>query len=342
MKNRIPKNISKDQQLKELKAIQELKFFENNHFLDARLFCSWLARALDLDGFYIQSPDGLFQLLVKYLTKENVAEGKVREDYIKATFRDEDLDFASHIYPDYYALYIHISLFPIFAHDFIATVGEEVLNIKPLDKAPIYSYWLTRDDIYTCEYFSALFRNFTEIAFPFMKKGLMAFHLQRNDINCSEDLSEIIKAKEERHCAIKMRVDKAIEHEFYLEAIALQESLISDRLSFILYSENQEPKSRSFRELIRDCSKYLSKTLETNINEWRKNRNLTIHELVRSSPLDEQITLEELDVVVKKTALTGVLLVEDLDVVFNDFFMTEKNFYYFRLSNEEQDDTVVH
>lgn len=83
------------------------------------------------------------------------------------------------------------------------------------------------------------------------------------------------------------RIKQAIDNGYYLEAITLIESLISDRLesrvSFIL---KEDYSFRTLGELIPKIVKYepnndLKILVTTELNEWRMQRNKALHQMVK-------------------------------------------------------------
>lgn len=96
------------------------------------------------------------------------------------------------------------------------------------------------------------------------------------------------------------KIDEAIEHRFPLEAIAIEESIISDRLR--AYAEHvnhvfaKKQKFVSFDALIRAFLEELQerklfegeyKELYEAINKWRKDRNAILHGIVKTEKAGE-------------------------------------------------------
>ncbi|PZO44114.1 MAG: hypothetical protein DCF19_02590 [Pseudanabaena frigida] len=96
------------------------------------------------------------------------------------------------------------------------------------------------------------------------------------------------------------RIKLAQENHFFLEAITIQESIISDRLiSFLSRPESSNPlyKKRngqfpSFYEIIEHWRSEFSDVIQSGsypdlieaVNQWRKTRNEAIHAIVKSDP----------------------------------------------------------
>lgn len=96
-------------------------------------------------------------------------------------------------------------------------------------------------------------------------------------------------------------IDEAIRNHFYIEAIALEESIISDRLNSILGKLGMRPhpeKEASFgglTTLVKEKAEHLGALIErlakadlspARLDEWRIHRNQFVHEMVHGmSPL---------------------------------------------------------
>lgn len=85
------------------------------------------------------------------------------------------------------------------------------------------------------------------------------------------------------------RIASALKHGFPLEAIAIEESIIADRIfSYLTYKkENIDIKKTGFGHLI-DKASALSDDFKLNIysqiDQWRKSRNAMLHGIVKSVP----------------------------------------------------------
>jgi len=102
------------------------------------------------------------------------------------------------------------------------------------------------------------------------------------------------------------KISKAIENGFYLEAITLEESIISDRLEAYLFRLTKENKYdfKPLGELL-IATKKLSQSNEViklceEIDVWRDQRNKMLHEFVK---IEVEIEIEE---IIKKSELAAL------------------------------------
>jgi hypothetical protein len=120
------------------------------------------------------------------------------------------------------------------------------------------------------------------------------------------------------------RINNAIEHRYPLEAIALIESMIADRLEARLACLfKQDPDKRKFSTLgkLTDelCGKKSkdsdeAKAVYENVAKWANRRNEALHQMVKlaeGDAKDWQMKIEE----AQATAAAGLLLFRELDAV---------------------------
>lgn len=111
------------------------------------------------------------------------------------------------------------------------------------------------------------------------------------------------------------KMNNAIKLGFYLEAITIQESIISDRLlSFVIgknivrISENELHKSEvNFSNLLKKTKDFMSeyKTLPDELELFRKDRNTCVHLLVKSFPGKPTIDVLNFNSLARETSVKG-------------------------------------
>ncbi|MDE1236325.1 hypothetical protein [Vibrio aestuarianus] len=98
--------------------------------------------------------------------------------------------------------------------------------------------------------------------------------------------------------------------------------------------KGQKAGTKNFAKLIELCDEFLPKNLKRDVDAWRKERNRSIHNLVRSSPIEKMIDLEELDLLSVYTAKRGLKLLDDVNIWFEEFILSEMNPFCLRLQEE--------
>ncbi|HCE3702307.1 TPA: hypothetical protein NG682_000995 [Vibrio parahaemolyticus] len=320
--------ISLEEQQAQLESRKHYTFFKDG-YVDGYSFAFWLFESLWLDGFDVKNPVDLLNSLCLFIDDEHIEQKKVVETHIN------DMNPEAYaMYPQGKTILFHCTFFLKVIHDYINHIGQEVIQIPRTEKDILYSWWLKREHIYTFTYLDTFMKQFTEIldTMPFFRTMVIDLHISRHHIPNDElsAYSTIVK-KEERFKNIGLRIHNSLDQEFYLEAIALEESCISDRLSLALYIKGQKAGTKSFAKLIELCNEYLPSDLKRNVDMWRRERNRAIHNLVRSSPLEEMIDLDELDLLSMKTAKDGAKLLEQVNLWFEDFVIAVMNPFHLHL-----------
>jgi hypothetical protein len=110
------------------------------------------------------------------------------------------------------------------------------------------------------------------------------------------------------------RINEAIKAKFFIEAVMIEESLISDRILSVLVknnclSEKELNKLPQFASLI-ERTKSLPSPFESasELHEWREKRNKITHAIAKSLPGQPTITTKEFTKLARETAKTGLVL----------------------------------
>ncbi len=127
-------------------------------------------------------------------------------------------------------------------------------------------------------------------------------------------------AKADSYREAKARIKAAKEHHFYIEATAIIESIISDRiLSFLHGAHNFPLKNRqgwdhslhNLTDAVRGHEELLSDEGESVwdlIDTWRRQRNKIVHNLVRSDPGTPTLPVDEFLDMTRVSCETGEVL----------------------------------
>ncbi len=122
------------------------------------------------------------------------------------------------------------------------------------------------------------------------------------------------------------RMKNAYNQGFYLEAITIQESIISDRLLSYLVGKKlfkiTEVKVSSNEASLFKLIKALGVThiLYDELDKWRDNRNKCVHSIAKSYPGQPTMSVEVFLEMAKETAEKGISLVRKV----NQWHKTEK------------------
>lgn len=117
------------------------------------------------------------------------------------------------------------------------------------------------------------------------------------------------------------KIDLAIESGFYLEAITIEESIISDRLiSYLQLNGKTDDFSRiGLYQIIKKVEKVpgqysikLSENFLVTLDDWRDKRNTCIHQLVKSDKGEPTIEVDKFIDAAKETADEGRILARQI------------------------------
>ncbi|MDO6642104.1 hypothetical protein Q4557_19310 [Shewanella sp. 5_MG-2023] len=316
--------ISLEEQQSLLDEMKKFQFFKDG-YVDGYYFAYGLAQSLWLDGLELEYARKLVDLMLSFVDEQQIKSKIVFE----APIDDISLE-AKRVYPEGQTVLFHCTYF-LNIHQIISAIGDEVLNIPRTDEK-LYSWWIKQEYIYTCAYFDTFFREFTKLLNSTKGYQSLIVNLQLSRHISDEDFSaySTLVNKEERFEEIKKRINVALNQNFNLEAIALQESCLSDRLSLVMYIKGKKAGTKSFAKLIQQSRDFMPIELNNDIDSWRNARNKSIHNLVRSSPLDELVELDKLDELSSVTAKDGVKLLAKVDNWFKEFVLYELNPFNFR------------
>lgn len=105
------------------------------------------------------------------------------------------------------------------------------------------------------------------------------------------------------------RVEEAVERGFYLEAVAIAESLISDRLISACRKTGQLPKRPTLSELIDAAACLIPPIPKTEeFHRWREDRNHVLHGMVKSHKISPLLAPPDFLELSEKTAINGIKL----------------------------------
>ena len=122
------------------------------------------------------------------------------------------------------------------------------------------------------------------------------------------------------------RIKLAQKQGFYLEAVTIEESILSDRmLSYLIKTRSQSLKAnvvKSFGLTLQTWSKLIADSDSSNegevdlcnlIDEWRQMRNETVHGMVKSTVGHKEDHIDDFLSAAKKAAAEGEALARKLD-----------------------------
>lgn len=296
-------------------------------FIDGRLdfyrFCVMFSECLTIDKkITVNNPNVIAQLLLEMISESPESATWVSKKYEKQIPKE-----SYHIYPNGELILIHVSAWVMHIHQFIWELGQSILEVEPTENEKYFAYWLTSKDVFTHAFLNKLFAEIRELTKSVDTSGSLKAQLQNMSLTKDMELSitDNLMGKDDISSIAVERISKAISDSYFLEAITLQESIISDRLALFLHHKGNKPDSKSLNKLITSVQKHHKHELFGKIDIWRRQRNKAIHGLVRSSPFDNPIGLNTFDKLAKDTAIEGEKLVMEIVQWFDEYVYERLN-----------------
>jgi hypothetical protein len=299
--------------------------FFNKGRLDFYRFFVVFAQCLTKDKkMTVNDPNVIAELFIEISSKSPEIASWVSKRYEKSIPKE-----SYHIYPNGEYMLIHVSAFVAHIHQFIWELGHSVLEVEPTDNERYFAYWLTSKDVFTHTFLDNLFTEIRVLTKAVDTSGSLKAQLQNMSLTKDMELgiTDNLMGKDDISGIAVERISKAIADSYFLEAITLQESIISDRLALFLHHQGNKPDSKSLSKLITSVQKHHKNDLFGKIDTWRGQRNKAIHGLVRSSPFDNPIGLNAFDKLAKETAIEGEKLVMEIVQWFDEYVYEKLNVF---------------
>jgi hypothetical protein len=283
--------------------------------LDLEAFCVNLSTCFNCDGVLDQSPQPreIFDLLI------DILETKATEKEMSLWVQRQNLiDWSpevAQVYPDGYRTYIHVAGLIHAAYTWIYHIGHSLMGISKPELPQKYFEWIPREWVFVHAFINGFHIKFSEFQKEIDmssvgEKGYSLFEALHKSISNDfsfEEASQEIKERDLAHRETIKRIEIAIESGFNLEAITLQECLISNCLFNYLESLGIKAKGFSFQKLLKKSKGCFndSSDLFNEVDSWRVKRNNAIHGFVESTLGSFSESQEKFNLFARGTALEG-------------------------------------
>lgn len=338
-------NQKEQQQLKQqfLDFIKSYEFINKQGRLDLELFSYYLMLCFHADGIRELAPDPrrVCLLLIELIESTDLA----RQGYLSKWVQQQKLvdwtPLDAHMYPYGKRTYIHMGGLVFVSHYWIYCIGHEILGILEPEKSDKYYKWVKPEWTFVFTFIDGYHNFFSDYQKAFDKSTASergyslfeAFHLAKSTGSTFEDATKEIKKRSLVHQVTTNQITASIESGFNLEAITLQECLISNYLFNFLTAHKIKADGLSFFELISktvDVSKANTQLFDQ-INKWRVKRNDAVHGFVQSTLEDFSGSHEVFLAFAKNTAQQG----QSLCLAVSDWYGNESvNFFKTKFDDE--------
>lgn len=279
-----------------LDEISQYQYIREDGRLVLEKFCVYLSHCFAFDSILDKSPQprDVYNLLIQLISDEFGVEGVAR--YVQhqkiADWRPELV----YIYPEMHMTCIHITALIKVSHDWIYYIGQSLMGIPDSDEDSKYFAWVKEDWVavyaFINNYHNTLFQFQKDIDHKHMKaNGYSAFEALNLAMSKNMDFDEAVDLLKDRHRSYKAalgQIKKAVKDKYYLEAIVLEECLISNCIFNYLEGNNIRLTSQTFHALLDKIMTInvslpaQQSTLFEDIDKWRKGRNTAIHGFITS------------------------------------------------------------
>lgn len=296
--------------------------FREDKYFTLEFFCVHLSYCFGFDGNIKISPkpNDVYDLLIDAIIEEFGIEKAS-----KLVKKQKILDWKNNLksfFPNKTQTLVHISALVVVADRWIYRIGHELMDLPEPSRPTKYFSWVQEDwlAVYTLinNFHNQLWSTCKEIDKDSLDKNRFSvfesLYLSREKNKTFEEAIDYIKKRNSSLLYTKIKIKKAIQDEYYREAISLEESLIKNLICNYLSNINKKPYGLNFYELI---SKLITNTknkknvkLFKEINKWRKSRNECIHENINSGYDGELTNIESHEEILRITANKGLELCE--------------------------------
>ncbi|MCY4046412.1 MAG: hypothetical protein OXE99_15220 [Cellvibrionales bacterium] len=324
----MPQNSDNAQEF--LNEISNYEYFSKDGLFDLESFCVHLSACFANDGILNLSPQprDIYDLLLYCIQTDPNLGGEALQKHVLAQELTNWTTDDAFVYPDRYRTCITISALTFTHSHWVASIGYDLMNL-PEPKEPAHAAaWIKPEWIFVKTFIEGFLTSYWDFIKDNDKQStkekgyslLEALHkAHSNEI----DYDQAIKSLKQRHEAQQkalQQIQKAIDEEFFLEAITLQECFISNCLyNYLVMQGKNNLEDASFHKLLTQIGKgfnhgqYLKSDFDSRINDWRKDRNKAIHGFI-TSKIDELTTAKaNFDGFSKETALQGAALCSDIE-----------------------------
>lgn len=313
------KETEQKQRQKFFDAIIEYPYIRDDGRLELEPFCVYLSHCFGFDGILEISPQPRdVYLLLLDIIRETLGPTDANRYIRHQRISDWTPDMA-YIFPEKTKTCIHPSALVHVSHIWIYGIGHDLMRIPEPAEGGKYFAWVKEDWLAVHTFINGYHNAFYAFQKRIDKAGIAekgyslfeALHLSRRKNIDFDEAEELLKARHASYQAALNRIEAAINDGYFLEAITLEECLVSNCLFNFLDNVGVRLTNPSFHTLLNKiltndkAHQELPTELFTAIDEWRQARNTSIHGYVtsRSDGLDQ--SRADFNVMATSTARQG-------------------------------------
>lgn len=309
-----------------LNEIANYQYIRDDGRLLLEPFCVYLSHCFGFDGILEKSPhpNAMYELLVELVYEKFDDEMAKRYIQIRPIVDwTPDMEF---IYPDRLMTYVHISALVHVSHEWIYHIGHSLMQIPESQQTSKYFDWVKEEWIAVHGFINGYHNAFSIFQKEIDRRGIRdkgfslfeALHLSRNRDIDFDAAKDILRSRHDSYQAALTRVGQSINDGYFLEAITLEECLISNCLFNYLSNTGTKLDNPSFKQLLTAIRKSiigydgLAISLFKEIDVWRMARNKAIHGFITATNDTLNQPRESFNRLTEATAKEGKILCESV------------------------------
>ncbi len=292
----MPSSLSKQDYMTFSNGLASYVYINEDGRLDLEDFCVTLVACLlhDATGLKRARPESFHSLLIEVL--RNFAKPEELSLWIQSQKLLDWTPQMAYLYPDGKRTFIHVSALLCYGHDWIASIGSDILDIAEDEWSASYFGWAREEWYFTYEFLSGYHNSLNEFVKRFDAKLAIEkdqpshFEILHHSMASETNFDVAKQTLQMRDDAWKNaleRVSKSMDAGYHLEAISLAENLITHLLFNWVSSRKKISPDSSLNTLIQIVKSKQTKpenvVLLDEVDAWRKDRNNAIHRFVTSS-----------------------------------------------------------
>lgn len=314
--------MNKDEQRERQAFFDEVSnypFIRSDGRLILEPFGVYLSHCFGFDGILDLSPQPIdvYRLLVDMIHQEFGSE--VAQRYIQfqkiADWHPED----AYIYPEKKMTCIHISALVSVSHYWIYEIGHSLMGIPEPEEPGKYFAWAKEEWLAVYTFINGYHNSLISFQKQFDQSNISqsgyslfeALHLAHSKNIDFDDAVCQLKARHQARQAAIEQITKALKAGYYLEAIVLEECLISNCLFNFLDGIGVRLSGPSFHNLLKavaekqDSAHAYPAKLLLDIDTWRRARNTAVHGFISSTSSEFEVSRTNFQDSAKATATAG-------------------------------------
>lgn len=321
--------MNKDEQMNPqefLNLIRNYPYIRDDGRLELEPFCVYLSACFNFDGILEQSPKPLDIYILLTSTIREMLGDEDAQHYIQhQRIVDWTQDMAI-FFPEKTKTCIHISALVQVSHYWIYDIGHTLMQLPEPKDSTKYFEWVKEEWIAVHGFINGYHDKLYEYQKEFDRRCIRdrgyslfeALHLSKHRGIGFNAAKENLKARHNSYQMALSRVRQAIANAYFLEAITLQECLISNCLFNYLNNTDKKLNNPSFNTLLTEIRKNDQRfdeptlSLLERIDIWRVARNKAIHGFITSTNDSLNESRQSFQQLAEITAKEGESLCESL------------------------------